>query len=522
MHTRSLLIILALAVLILGGVFASGRRPSTDGPPAAGTPVAAPAAGIPEVSLADGETLDLTADEADLPFAGKTRRVLAYNGSVPGPLIRVAQGSEVAIRFRNRLDHDTTLHAHGVRMDNAFDGVPDVTQRPVKPGETFTYRLRFPDPGAYWYHPHIREDRDQDLGLLGMFLVTPADAAYWNPVDRELPLVLDDILLDRGEPVPYPADRADHALMGRFGETMLVNGQTRYRLDAKTGERIRLFVLNAANTRPFRLAIRGADLRLVGGDGGRMEREERTDAVLLGPSERAVVEVRFNRAGSYALEHRTPDRTYALGTVEVTGEDAVPGSEPADRGILDLPAHLAQWRTAEPDKALRFDVDLRMMPAGQQSGMGGHGMMMGETMGSGMAGDLPEDGIEWEDPGDPMNAMSTSKLVTWKLVDAQSGKENEDIDWRFPKGGFVKVLLLNDPDSAHPMQHPIHFHGQRFLVLSRDGVPQTNLVWKDTVFVRAGETVDVLIEVSNPGTWAMHCHIPEHMESGMMGTFEII
>ncbi len=129
--------------------------------------------------------------------------------------------------------------------------------------------------------------------------------------------------------------------------------------------------------------------------------------------------------------------------------------------------------------------------------------------------------IEWEDTNQIMNQMSNTDMVKWKIVDQNTGKEDMDIDWTFKRGEPVKIQIFNDPTSAHPMQHPMHFHGQRFLVLARDGVKETNLVWKDTVFIPSGETVDILLDTSNPGTWMAHCHIAEHLEAGMMFSFKV-
>ena len=129
--------------------------------------------------------------------------------------------------------------------------------------------------------------------------------------------------------------------------------------------------------------------------------------------------------------------------------------------------------------------------------------------------------IEWEDTMALHNRMTTPENMFWKLVDRETGAENHAIHWAFRVGDRVKLRLVNDPHSDHPMQHPFHVHGQRFLALSRAGVPIDNLVWKDTVLVRTGETVDLLIEMSNPGTWMAHCHIAEHLEGGMMLNFQV-
>jgi FtsP/CotA-like multicopper oxidase with cupredoxin domain len=131
-------------------------------------------------------------------------------------------------------------------------------------------------------------------------------------------------------------------------------------------------------------------------------------------------------------------------------------------------------------------------------------------------------GIEWEDDMVEVNRMTTPANMRWKLVDRETGAENAQINWRFRVGDRVKIRLVNEMDSDHPMPHPFHVHGAgRFLILARDGVDEPNLVWKDTVLVRTGETVDILLDVTNPGTWMAHCHIAEHHESGMMFSFNV-
>jgi FtsP/CotA-like multicopper oxidase with cupredoxin domain len=141
--------------------------------------------------------------------------------------------------------------------------------------------------------------------------------------------------------------------------------------------------------------------------------------------------------------------------------------------------------------------------------------------GGGHSHDTPQ-GIEWEDDMLEVNRMTTPANMRWKLVDQETGAENAGIEWRFRVGDEVKIRLVNEMNSDHPMPHPFHVHGAgRFLILSRDGVVEPNLVWKDTVLVRTGETVDILLSVTNPGVWMAHCHIAEHHESGMMFSFNV-
>jgi FtsP/CotA-like multicopper oxidase with cupredoxin domain len=132
------------------------------------------------------------------------------------------------------------------------------------------------------------------------------------------------------------------------------------------------------------------------------------------------------------------------------------------------------------------------------------------------------DGLEWEDLMPEINRASDAHNMLWKLVDPESGAENHRISWKFTVGDRVKIRLVNEMDSDHPMHHPFHIHGAgRFLILSRDGQIEPNLVWKDTVLLRAGETADILLYVTNPGLWMAHCHIAEHTEGGMMFSFEV-
>lgn len=483
-----------------------------------------PRGGAPEVQasqiveLNNGDTYELVMDEVTKEIGGTKHTMLAYNGSIPGPLLKVSQGAEVIIDFKNESNMPTMLHSHGIRMDNASDG-SQATQEEIPPGGTFTYTLKFPDAGMYWYHPHVRDDYAQELGAYGGFLVMPQDANYWPPVNREVALFLDDILIENGK-INISAVEADRTLMGRFGNVMLINGDTDYVLQAKKGEVVRFYLTNTANTRPFNFAISGTKMKLVGGDSGAYEEAQWVDSVLLGPSERAVIDVLIE--GSSTMVNQTPDGTTTLGKIAAT-DGPVDVSYIAEfnqlRGNIATKESIDPFRSyfaKEPDKRIALTVDMTGM-----SNMGGH-MMPDGTMMGGMMADMPKGGIEWEDGHMAMmNEMSDADSVRWNILDQDTGKKNMDIDWSFQKDRPVKIRIFNDSNSMHPMQHPIHFHGQRFLVASRDGVPQSNLVWKDTVMVKAGETVDIVLDPSNPGTWMVHCHILEHIEAGMMFTFKV-
>jgi FtsP/CotA-like multicopper oxidase with cupredoxin domain len=546
------------------------------------------------VVLEDGDSYDLRIGPVVKRIIDDRVRMLAYNRSIPGPTLRVRQGSEISVPVHNDTELEATVHWHGLRLENAYDGVPGETQAPIPTGGDFTYRVRFPDAGLYWYHPHVREDYGLDMGLYGCLLVDPADEGYWPPVDSEAVVTLDDVLVEEGSIAPFLVEGPTHVAMGRFGNVMLTRGETHLGLTARRGEVVRLLVTNTANTRIFNLRIPGARMKLIGGDSGRYERETFVDEVLLAPSERAIVDVLFDEPGSVPLLHATPDRDYQLGTVVVEGDAA--GGEAADgfrvlRTDPELTAErerLGSDLERAPDKTLAFESQMPLLygdgsevveaeawtcpmhPEVTSDGPGtcpkcgmrlvpvppptvtawtcpmhpdvvraepgtcpicgmklvprqgpppeapaGHAAAPGHHHDSG-------DGLEWEDLMPDINRASVPSNMIWRLVDRDTGRANWDIDWAFRVGDRVKIRLVNDLEQDHPMHHPFHIHGAgRFLVLSRGGVPEANLVWKDTVLVRADETVDILLDVSNPGRWMAHCHIAEHNQSGMMFSFPV-
>src|SRR4051794_17196373 len=240
----------------------------------------------PIVELSDGDVFDLRISPVVKQLDESKVRMLAYNGSIPGPTLKVTQGSEIIVTVANDGDLEATVHWHGVRVDNRYDGTHE-TQAPIPVGGSFTYCVQFPDPGVYWYHPHIREDYGQEMGLYGNILVVPADPDYWAPVDREIMLTLDDVLIEDGKIAPFSRSETNYVAMGRFGNVLLVAGEPHLSFAASLGEVARFYLTNTANTRVFNVGVSDARMKLVGGDSGRYEREEYVDEVVLAPSERA-------------------------------------------------------------------------------------------------------------------------------------------------------------------------------------------------------------------------------------------
>src|SRR5215208_337906 len=201
------------------------------------------AVGTTVVDLADGDAFELRIAPVTKQIGDATVRMLAYNGSIPGPTLRVREGSELLVNVANEGDLEATVHWHGLRLDNRYDGTHE-TQSPIPVGGTFSARCTFPDPGVYWYHPHIREDYGQEMGLYGNVLVEPADPEYWPPVNREVALTVDDILLEDGNVAPFSRAETTHSAMGRFGGVLLVGGETDLSLTAKLGEVVRFYFTN--------------------------------------------------------------------------------------------------------------------------------------------------------------------------------------------------------------------------------------------------------------------------------------
>jgi FtsP/CotA-like multicopper oxidase with cupredoxin domain len=304
-------------------------------------------------------------------------------------------------------------------------------------------------------------------------------------------------------------------------------------------------------------------MKLVGADGGHVEQERWVDDVIVAPSERVLVDVLFDRAEIFTLQHKTPERVYPLVTFDVS-EPPSESSASSEFHTLRVNADMVTVREAAalylarpPDKTLALVAEMDFEDPGSDGPVAYicpmHADVVSESPGAcptcGMKlmpssashathktgenahppaahgqhdhGEALSDGIEWEDGMVEVNRTTTSENTRWKVIDRDSGKQNADIDWEFTEGDQVKIRLINEMGSDHPMHHPFHIHGERFLVLARDDVPETNAVWKDTVLLRTGEVVDILMDASNPGLWMAHCHIAEHMESGMMFNFRV-
>jgi suppressor of ftsI len=489
------------------------------------------------VELQDGDSYDITASYVKKQVGNRWLRMLAYNGSVPGPFLKAPQGAEITLNFTNNTDLEQTIHSHGIRVDNLSDGVPGITQDSVLPGQRYTYTVRFNDAGVYWYHPHTREDYGQELGLYGNYLVSPSEPDYWNQVNREVPLIIDDILIENNRIAEFYREFTNYALLGRFGNEYMVNGATDYSLKVTQGEVIRFFVTNVSNARTYNLSLPGVRMKLVGADIGKYEREVFADSFIISPAERVVFETYFDTPGTYTFTHTFPDNTIQLAKIIVTAEESIDRNYShlflTVRENHDVTSEFSGFRDylqAEPDKSLLMTITLDGKPIDHSDhahdpviidhsdhDMGIHTDHTNEQV----TMTAPLTGMQWDD-ANQSDRDNRTPVINWMMVDENSGKVNMDInDWVFTLGTLIKIRLSNDESADHVMQHPIHFHGQRFVVLSENSIPNANMAWKDTVMVLPGQSIEILVSMDNTGVWMAHCHIAEHLHANMMLAFRV-
>ncbi len=396
------------------------------------------------------------------PGSGTPIHGVAYNGSVPGPLIVADAGDTVRVHFRNEMtDMETTVHWHGLRIPDAMDGVPAI-QTPVPPGGSFEYEFVVPDPGFYWYHPHMDGDQLIDRGLFGLFWVRdPAEPE----VDCDLPLAIDDAELDEIGQVVMARGSERHGT--HFGNTVFANARIDRRVPIAPGGNVLLRIVNVANARYFDLELEEHTLTVVATDGGWVAPYE-TRKLLVAPGERYTVWVRGTGE---------PGRRYALvNWREYVGmmDDDPLGSGPTTVLTLEYGDD-------------RVDEASPVFPA--------------PTLPEAIAGTVAH------------RYELQEGMLDGKMVFAIDGAVWPDAEPVVLPGNVETTLEFRN---ATMSRHPMHLHGQRFQVVKVDGVMVDRRAWKDTVDVQPGSKVTVVTPLDNPGRWMFHCHILEHGEEGMM------
>ena len=432
--------------------------------------------------------------------------VWAYNATVPGPEIRIQQGERVRITVVNRLVEETTVHWHGMRVPNAMDGVPHLTQRPIAPGETFIYEFDAPDAGTYWYHPHQRSFEQVGRGLYGPLIVEEHAPIQ---VDREVTWVLDDWRLTKSAAISDDFGNGhDMSHNGRVGNTVTINGRIPDTFAVRKGERIRLRLINAANARIFGLDFEGHQPVVIALDGQPVApHTPGSGLVVLGPAMRA--DLILDMTGSAGSRVSVIDRFYQQLAYRLV--DLAYDQTPLRDRVSDWPMALPANSVPEPDlgNAVRHDVVFNggMMGGMVMREMGGH---MGDGSPDGMMGGGMMGGM-----GSMMGMMHSGKI--WFINGVAAEGHIMDPMLKLDRGRSHVIAMTN----ATAWHHPIHLHGHSFRVISRNGTPTRHREWQDTVLMVPREKVEIAFVADNPGDWMFHCHILEHQAGGMMGVIRV-
>lgn len=444
------------------------------------------------IAFAKSNERRLTAASAAIPLLGSgapATKVWAYNASVPGPALRFRPGELFDLAFHNELDRPSTVHWHGLRVPNAMDGVPVLTQAPVMPGQQFRYAFELKNPGTFWYHPHFQSAEQLDRGLHGVIIVEEDESP---PVDRDLVWVLDDWRLDgEGQIANDFGDLHDVSHQGRFGNTASVNGRVPSDFTVRSGERIRLRLVNVANAWIFGLDFAGHTPMVVAYDGHAVEPHPPADGlVVVGPSQR--VDLILDMGGAPGERFEVVDRYYPRRSFK----------------LMDIVYERAALRTASLSDAIalpRPDLPQPSLASAERHEI---------TFSGGAMGGLRSAQFDGRETG--IRELARAGKV-WAVNGVVAARHDEPPVLRLDYGRSYIIDFVNE--TAFP--HPIHLHGHPMKLLAVNGSLASRDTWRDTLLMASRSRATVALVADNPGRWMLHCHIPEHQEAGMMAVVEV-
>ncbi len=393
--------------------------------------------------------------------------VWTYNGTVPGPVIRIKLGDTLKLTLKNELSQATTVHWHGVRVPNAMDGVPGVTQPPIQPGDSFTYQFTPKDAGTFWFHPHVNAAEQIERGLHGVLIVEDPDEPSYS---QDLVWVLDDWLFTNGGEIYSKfVTRHDLAHDGRWGNLLTVNGKYQPTIKVKAGERIRIRMINVANGRVFMPLFEPLSPVVIAVDGMLAKAPFALNHFSIAPGNRVDLDVIIPKVAAgktFAVQDAFTRNNIDLAFIQVAS------AEPVATPSFKSPQakHFPLW-----SNALKIPVGHEFILDAKRGGVYGISWMIDDKV--------------WPEG---------------KAYELQSGK-------------FTRLRINNKSSRLHPM----HLHGQFFKVIAKNGEKIEENFWRDTVLVGPKESVDIGLVPVDKGLWANHCHILEHAESGMMSTIMV-
>jgi FtsP/CotA-like multicopper oxidase with cupredoxin domain len=451
------------------------------------------ASALPRGVLAAPTAVELRAaiSRQDIRKGGNTE-IWAFNDSCPGPLLRVKRGETLEALVRNDLPNVTTVHWHGIRLPNAMDGVPHVTQPPIRVGDRFTYRFAPPDAGTYWYHPHQSSFEQVPRGLYGPLIVEEDKPL---PVDREELWVLGDFKLDkRNRMVEDFGKVLDFGSGGRIGNTFTVNGTeagAARELKLRPNERVRLRLINAASARIFHLAFAGHQPVVVTYDGQSVPPHPLPNGMLvLGCGQRTDLVIDGTAgSGTFAIDDRRDGGTRVASIVYE--------GKPVRVKPLGMPEAVAPNELTVPN--LSKATTHFLVFEGGVLGQPAIARIDGKALD--VKGLMEQHGLTWT-----MNYTAQHEHAMM----------HEPL-FRFARGEHATIRMLNNSEFEHPM----HLHGHFFQVLSIDDRKLERPIWRDTVMVAPRGSAEIAFVAENVGEWMFHCHILDHAAGGMMGTITV-
>jgi FtsP/CotA-like multicopper oxidase with cupredoxin domain len=420
--------------------------------------------------------------------------VWCYNGAVPAPELRLRQGDTARIVVANRLPQPTTVHWHGLRVPNRMDGVPHLTQPPIEPGGEFVYEFPLPDAGTFWYHPHLASYEQVARGLYGALIVEERRPIE---VDRDVTWVLSDWRLDRDA-----SQREDFRNLfdlthgGRIGNTVTINGRFTLKdgvFEVRSGERIRLRLVNTAVARIFLLRFSGHEPRVIALDGQPVEpHAPERGLVELGPGMRAdlVLDCMGRPGTSVAVTDEFNPRVESSLITIAYRDEAPLRDRPSAAPVALAPNPLPE---PDPARAERHEI-----------------LFQGGAMGT-----IRE--AQFEGRRLPLGVLAKQHHLAWTVNGVAVKEHVHEPMLNLKRDGHYVLAMKND--TAWP--HPIHLHGHAFRVIARNGRPTRHREWRDTVLMAPREAVDIAFVADNPGDWMFHCHVLAHQAGGMMAMFRV-
>ncbi|MBS1585467.1 MAG: multicopper oxidase family protein [Bacteroidetes bacterium] len=413
---------------------------------------------------------ELEASEFDWQLRpGKTVKAWGFNKQVPGPQLNARKGDTLVVKVKNSLNEPTIVHWHGIRLPAAMDGTGE-TQKPILPGETYEYRFVVPDSGTFWYHSHYNETLQMERGMYGGIVVAGKDDPT---VDAERLLLIDDMRLtdtddhEERNKLGKWIERHD----GREGNTRLINGKEVSTFHMHAGQTERWRMVNAASARYFLLNLGGKPFKVIGTDGGLLERPIEKTELLITPGERYDILVGpFNEGDNIAIENLGYNRTTFLKPRRETYAQLHVGTEKDTK--LTVPARLCEIpRLATATAVANRSVKLSVAP-------------------------------------------SLKNILDFH-VNGQTHCNDQPV-----KVGDLQVWEVSNTSL---MDHPFHLHGFFFQVIEENGKVPEYLAWKDTYNLKPKTKIKIAwIADDRPGKWMYHCHILEHHAAGMMAHFEVV